>query len=222
MIQGKTNSLTSQSCKPLPYDCTSVWASRYYFQHVFCTFEFNEQRWNHQNTKMYKRPSRSIVRTPQNFFTYYTSDWNVLVTWTKLLKHQCQVSRSKQTCMCFLTYICNYLFLFHTLFYYKNGNWVFHLTEVLLYQACENGSTLGQALQVCCSVVQSFLSNCCQNCATKTRSLYNGMWLSYPMLLLVKRYYRMKIVWVILCQYYQGNIHIHFLTHLSKMNFAIA
>ena len=26
---------------------------------------------------------------------------------------------------------------------------------------------------VCCSVVQSFLSNCCQNCATKTWSLYN-------------------------------------------------
>ena len=32
--------------------------------------------------------------------------------------------------------------------------------EVLLYQACENGLTLGQALQVRCSVVQSFLSNC--------------------------------------------------------------
>ena len=35
--QGKTNFSTSQSCKPIPYDCTSVWASRYYFQHVFCT-----------------------------------------------------------------------------------------------------------------------------------------------------------------------------------------
>ena len=45
---------------------------------------------------------------------------------------------------------------------------VFHLMEVLLYQACENGLTLGQALQVTCSVVQIFLSNCCQNCATKT------------------------------------------------------
>ena len=40
--------------------------------------------------------------------------------------------------MCFLTYICYYLFLFHTLFYYKNGNWVFHLMEVLLYQVCVN------------------------------------------------------------------------------------
>ena len=94
--------------------------------------------------------------------------------------------------------------------------------EILLYQACENGLTLGQALQVCCFVVQSFLSNCCQNCATKTWSLYNVMWIiCYPMLLLTKRYYRMKIVWVILCQYYQGNIHINFLTHLSKLNFAL-
>ena len=42
------------------------------------------------------------------------------------------------------------------------------LLEVFLYQACENGLTLGQALQECCSVVQSFLSNCCQNCAIKT------------------------------------------------------
>ena len=172
MIQGKTNSITSQSCKPLPYDCTSVWASRFYFQHVCCTCEFNEQRWKHQNTKMYKGPSRSIVRISLNIFIYYTSDWNFLVSWTKLLKHQCQVSVSEQTCMRFLTYFCNYLFLFHTLFYYKNGDWVFHLMEVLLYQACENGLTLGQALQVCCSVVQSFLSNCCQNCATKTWSLY--------------------------------------------------
>ena len=32
------------------------------------------------------------------------------------------------------------------------------MMEGLLYQACENGLTLGQALQVCCSVVQSFLS----------------------------------------------------------------
>ena len=38
--------------------------------------------------------------------------------------------------------------------------------EVLLYQACENGLTLGHALQVCSSVVQSFLSICCQNCGT--------------------------------------------------------
>ena len=50
--------------------------------------------------------------------------------------------------MCFLTYICYYLFLFHTLFYYKNGDCVFHLMEVLLYQACENGLTLCQALPV--------------------------------------------------------------------------
>ena len=33
-----------------------------------------------QNTKMYKGLSRSIVRIPQNFFIYYTSDWNFLVT----------------------------------------------------------------------------------------------------------------------------------------------
>ena len=59
--------------------------------------------------------------------------------------------------MCFLTYICNYISLFHTLFYYKNGDLFFHLMEVLLYQAYENGLTLGQALQVCCSVLQSFL-----------------------------------------------------------------
>ena len=84
MIQGKTNYFTSQSCKPLPYDCTSVWASKYYFQHVFCTCEFNEQRWKHQNTKMYKGPSPSIVRIPQNFLIYTTLDWNFLVTWTKL------------------------------------------------------------------------------------------------------------------------------------------
>ena len=97
--------------------------------------------------------------------------------------------------------------------------------EVLLYQACENGLTLGQALQVCCFVVQSFLSNCCQNCATKTWSLYNVMWIiCYPMLLLTKQYYRMKIVWVILCQYYKGNIHFNFFDTLilSKTNFAIA
>ena len=31
--------------------------------------------------------------------------------------------------------------------------------------------TLGPALQVCCSVVQSFLSNCCQNCAAKPSSV---------------------------------------------------
>ena len=68
MIQGKTNSLTSQICKPLPYACTNFWASRYYFQHVFCTCEFNKQRWKHRNTKMYKGPSRSIIRIPQNFF----------------------------------------------------------------------------------------------------------------------------------------------------------
>ena len=125
--------------------------------------------------------------------------------------------------MRFLTYICNYLLLFHTLFYYKNGDWVFHLMEVLLYQAYENGLTLGQALQICCSVVQSFLSNCCQNCATKTWSLYIVMWIiCYPMFLLAKQYYHMKIVWVILCQYYQGNIYILFSTYLSKTNFAIA
>ena len=126
--------------------------------------------------------------------------------------------------MCFLTYICDNIFLFHTLFYYKNGDGVFHLMEVLLYQACENGLTLGQALQVYCSIVQSFLSNCCQNCATNTWSLYIVMWIiCFPMLLLAKQYHRMKIVWVILCQYYQGNTHIHyFSTHLSKTNFAIA
>ena len=45
--------------------------------------------------------------------------------------------------------------------------------EVLLYQACENGLTLGQALHVCCSVVQSFLVNCCQNCATKQCNVNN-------------------------------------------------
>ena len=84
--------------------------------------------------------------------------------------------------MCFLTFICNYLFLFHSLFYYKNGDWVFHLMEVLLYQACENELTIGEAVQVCCSVVQSFLSNCCQNCASKTWSLYILMWIiCYPM-----------------------------------------
>ena len=35
-----------------------------------------------ENTKnlMYKEPSRSIVGIPQNFFIYYTSDWNFLVT----------------------------------------------------------------------------------------------------------------------------------------------
>ena len=95
--------------------------------------------------------------------------------------------------------------------------------EVVLYQACENGLTLGQDLQVCCSVVKSFLSNCCQNCATKTWSLYIVMWIiCYPMLLLAEQYYCMKIG-VILCQYYQGNIHIIFFpTHLSKTNFAIA
>ena len=71
MIQGNTNPLTSQSCKPLPYDCTSVWASRYYFQHVFCAYEFNEQRWKHQNTKMYKGQPRFIVTIPQNFFIDY-------------------------------------------------------------------------------------------------------------------------------------------------------
>ena len=31
-------------CKPLLYDCTRVCAARYYFQHVFCTCGFNEQR----------------------------------------------------------------------------------------------------------------------------------------------------------------------------------
>ena len=100
----KTNLLTSQSCKPLPYDCTSVWASRYYFQHVFCTCEFNEQRWKHQNTKMYKGPSWSIVRIPQNFFIYYTSDWNFLVSWTKLLKTP-MPSQYKRTNMYVFSYV---------------------------------------------------------------------------------------------------------------------
>ena len=31
-----------------------------------------------------------------------------------------------------------------------------------------------------------------------------------------KEYYRMKIVWVILCQYYQRNIHIHFFRHTCQ------
>ena len=125
--------------------------------------------------------------------------------------------------MCILTYICNYLFLFHTLFYYKNGDWVFLLMEVLLYQACENGLTLGQVLQVCCSVVQSYLSNCCQNCATKTWSVYNEMWIiCYPMLLLAKQYYRMKLYKSF---YVNINREIYmsiFSAHLSKTNFAIA
>ena len=43
-IQGKNWIFTSQSCNSLPNDCTSVWASRYYFQHVFYTCVFNEQR----------------------------------------------------------------------------------------------------------------------------------------------------------------------------------
>ena len=105
---------TSKSCKPLPYDCTSVLASRYYFQHVFCTCEFNEKRWKHQNTKMYKGPSRSIVRIPQNFFIYFTSDWNFLVTWTKLL------SQYKRTNMyVFCNYTNMYVFCtFVTIFFY--------------------------------------------------------------------------------------------------------
>ena len=36
----------------------------------FFTCEFNEQRWKHQHTKMYKGPSRSIVRISLNFFIY--------------------------------------------------------------------------------------------------------------------------------------------------------
>ena len=43
----------------------------------------------------------------------------------------------------------------------------------------------------------------------------------YRLLHLAKQYYRMKIVWVILCQYYQGLIHILFSTNLSKTYFAI-
>ena len=47
--------------------------------------------------------------------------------------------------------------------------------EVLLYQACENGLTVGQALQVCCSVVQSFRQNCATKVSkgAKIRSRYN-------------------------------------------------
>ena len=210
MIQGKTNSLTSQSCKPLPYDCTSFWASRYYFQHVFCTCEFNDKRWKKQITKkMYKGPSRSIVRIPQTFFIYYTSDWNFLVTWTKLLKHQCQVSISEQTCMCFLTYICKYIFLFHTLFYYKNGDWVFHLMEFCFIKLVKTGkhwSSFAGSLFCCTKLSVKLLSE-----------LYNAMWIiCYPILLLTKQYYHMKIVWVTLCQYYQWNIHIHFFRHICQ------
>ena len=126
--------------------------------------------------------------------------------------------------MCFLTYICNYLFLFHTLFYNKNGDWVFHLMEVLLYQACENGLTLGQALQVCCSVIQSFLSNCCQNCATQTWSLYNVMWIiCYPMLLFSKAIFSHEICMSHSMSILSGKyIYPFFSTHLSKTNFTIA
>ena len=63
---------------------------------------------------LYEFPRTFLFIIPQ-IGTFWSPEQNCL-------KHQCQISISEQTCLCFLTYICNYLFLFHTLFYYKNDD----------------------------------------------------------------------------------------------------
>ena len=96
--------------------------------------------------------------------------------------------------------------------------------EVLLYQACENGLTLGQALQVCCSVVQKLsvkllselcyqdmisvqcnVNNLLPNDAFSKAILSHENGMSHSMSILSGKYT------------YQ-----FFSTHLSKTNFAIA
>ena len=75
----------------------------------------------------------------------------------------------------------SYLTIFSISYYvlFSKRRLSFPFDGSLAYQACENGLTLGQALQVWCSVVQSFLSHCCQDCAAKVskgakiRSRYN-------------------------------------------------
>ena len=84
--------------------------------------------------------------------------------------------------------------------------------------------TLGQALQVCCSVVQSYLSNCCQNCAAKPSSLCNVMWIiCYPLLLFSKTILSHGNCISHSVSILSGTYTYPFLsTNLSKMYFAIA
>ena len=169
---------------------------------------------------MYKGPSRSIVRIPQNFFIYYTSDWNFLVTWTKLLKHQCQVSISEQTCMCFLTYICNYLFFYFMLcFIIKTAIESFHFMEVLLYQA--NTWSSFACMLFCCTKlsvkhllelryqdmisVQCNVNNLLPNVDFSKVILSHENCMSHSMSILSGKY-----------------TYPFFSTHLSKTNFVIA
>ena len=91
--------------------------------------------------------------------------------------------------------------------------------EVLLYQACENGLTLGQALQVCCSVVQLLpelhyqdiisvqcnVNNLLPNVAFSKAILSHENCMSYSMSIISGTYK-----------------YPFFSTHLSKTYFAIA
>ena len=125
--------------------------------------------------------------------------------------------------MCFLTCICNYLFLFHTQFYYKNGDLVFHLMEVLLYQACEpvNSWSSFAGMLFCCTKlsvkllselryqdmisVQCHVNNLLPNFAFSKAILSNESCMSHSMSLLSGKY-----------------TYPFFSTHLSQTNFAIA
>ena len=123
--------------------------------------------------------------------------------------------------MCFLTYICNYLFLFHTLFYYKKRR------LCLPFDGSFALSSLWKRVNTWSSFADLYVvllyKAFCQTVVRTALPRHDLCTICYPILLLAKQYYRMKTVRVILCQYYQGNIHIHFFsTHLSKTNSATA
>ena len=111
--------------------------------------------------------------------------------------------------MCFLTYICNYLFLFHTLFYYKKRR------LCLPFDGSFALSSLWKRVNTWSSFADLYVvllyKAFCQTVVRTALPRHDLCTICYPILLLAKQYYRMKTVRVILCQYYQGNIHIHFL-----------
>ena len=92
--------------------------SNMYLVHVNlmnCVENTKIQKYIKNRLDLFKKfPRTSLFIIPQ-IGTFWSPEQNCK-------KHQCQVSISEQTCMRFLTYICNYLILFHTLSYFKNGN----------------------------------------------------------------------------------------------------
>ena len=108
--------------------------------------------------------------------------------------------------MCFLTYICNYLFLIQTLFYYKNGDPVFHLMEVLLcgyvvllYRAfCQTVVKLRYQDMIS---VQCNVNNLLPNVAFSKAILLHENYMSHSISILSGKYI---------------HVHIHFLRHICQ------